>query len=108
VATGTPGSLGVRTGLTGEISFSIPKGVELRQLPVGIGAPGADESCRVRVRSDDPVSALFSLTRWALEHDHQRGSGVAWGDLAILAAWGWADWRSRSPAFRWMPAAINP
>ena len=71
VATGAPGSLGGRTGLAGEISFSIPKGVELRQLPVGIGAPGADESGRVRVHTEDPVSALFSLTRWALEHDHQ-------------------------------------
>ncbi len=71
VATGAPGSLGGRTGLAGEISFSVPKGVELRQLPVGIGAPGADETGRVRVHTDDPVSALFSLTRWALEHDHQ-------------------------------------
>ena len=71
VATGTPGSLGGRAALTGQISFSIPQGVDLRQLPVGIGAPDADENGRVRVHTDDPVSALFSLTRWALEHDHQ-------------------------------------
>jgi ABC-2 type transport system ATP-binding protein len=71
VATGTPGSLGGRTGLAGEISFTIPRGVELRQLPVGIGAPGADARGKVRVRTNDPVSALHSLTRWALEHDHQ-------------------------------------
>jgi ABC-2 type transport system ATP-binding protein len=71
VATGTPGSLGGRTGLAAEISFTIPTGVELRQLPVGIGAPGADGRGKVRVHTDDPVSALHSLTRWALEHDHQ-------------------------------------
>jgi hypothetical protein len=46
-------------------------GVELRQLPVGIGATGIDRSGKVRVGTDDPVSALFSLTRWALEHDHE-------------------------------------
>lgn len=71
VATGTPGSLGSGPHLAGEISFSLPRGVELRQLPVGIGAPGIDRGGRVRVATDDPVSALFSLTRWSLEHGHQ-------------------------------------
>jgi hypothetical protein len=45
--------------------------VELRQLPVGIGATGIDQGGKVRVATDDPVSALFWLTRWALENDHQ-------------------------------------
>jgi ABC-2 type transport system ATP-binding protein len=70
VATGTPGSLGSRSQLAAEISFSVPAGVELRELPVGVGAPATDDGARVRVHTDDPVSALFSLTRWALEHDH--------------------------------------
>ena len=70
VATGTPGSLGRRRQLAAEISFSVPRGVQLRELPVGIGAPGADGTGKVRVQTDDPVSALLSLTRWALDHDH--------------------------------------
>jgi ABC-2 type transport system ATP-binding protein len=71
VATGAPASLGSRSQLAAEISFSVPVGVELRELPVGVGAPDTDDGARVRVRTDDPVSALFSLTRWALEHDHE-------------------------------------
>jgi ABC-2 type transport system ATP-binding protein len=71
VATGTPGSLGTRRQLAGEISFSLPRGVNLRELPVGIGAPDGDRGAKVRVQTDDPVSALFSLTRWALTHDHE-------------------------------------
>ncbi len=71
VAIGTPDSLGGRTQLAAEISFSVPAGVELRQLPVGIGATGIDRSGKVRVATDDPVSALFSLTCWALKHDHE-------------------------------------
>ncbi|MGN6869624.1 MAG: ABC transporter ATP-binding protein [Solirubrobacteraceae bacterium] len=70
VAIGTPGSLGQRRQLATEISFSIPPGVELRQLPVAIGAPAGDGDGKVRVQTDDPVSTLYSLTVWALEHDH--------------------------------------
>ena len=71
VATGTPGSLGNRRHLTGEISFSLPDGISRRELPVGIGAPAGDRGGKVRVKTDDPVSALFSLTHWALDHDHE-------------------------------------
>jgi ABC-2 type transport system ATP-binding protein len=71
VAVGSPGSLGNRGLTAAEISFSIPRGVGLHQLPVGIGARGADGGARVRVKTEDPVSALFSLTRWAVEHDHK-------------------------------------
>lgn len=35
------------------------------------------------------------------------GSGVAWGDLAILAAWGLAGLAIALTRFRWTPAAIN-
>jgi ABC-2 type transport system ATP-binding protein len=71
VATGTPGSLGSRLHHAAEISFSIPRGVKLRELPVGIGAPDSDRGGMVRVQTDDPVSVLFSLTQWALMHDHE-------------------------------------
>jgi ABC-2 type transport system ATP-binding protein len=71
VAAGTPGSLGSRSQLAAEISFSVPAGVELRQLPVGIGIPGTDGGGKARVQTDAPVSALFSLTSWALEYGHE-------------------------------------
>jgi ABC-2 type transport system ATP-binding protein len=71
VATGTPASLGSRPELTAEITCSLPAGVELRQLPVGIGATATEAGGKVRIDTDDPVSTLFALTRWALEHDHQ-------------------------------------
>jgi ABC-2 type transport system ATP-binding protein len=71
VATGTPGSLGSRPELTAEVTFSLPTNVELGQLPVGIGATAMAASGKIRVTTDDPVSTLFALTRWALEHDHQ-------------------------------------
>lgn len=54
-----------------EISFSIPRGVGLHQLPVAIGAPRVAGDGKVRVRTDDPVSTLFSLTLWVLSHDHE-------------------------------------
>ena len=71
VATGAPDSLGNRRQLTGEISFSLPRGVTLRELPVGIGAPASDRGGKVRVHADDPVSALCSLTQWALTRGHE-------------------------------------
>ncbi len=70
VATGTPGSLGSRRQLASAISFTLPGGVSLRELPVGIGAADCDHGGKVRVQTDDPVSALFSLSLWALRHDH--------------------------------------
>jgi ABC-2 type transport system ATP-binding protein len=71
VAAGTPGSLGSRDQLEAEITFSVPAGVELRELPVGVGATETDDGAKVSVQTDDPVSTLFSLTGWALEHDHE-------------------------------------
>ena len=71
VAQGTPQTLGGRDRLTAEISFTVPDGIELSQLPVGIGAPRLESDGKVRVSAEDSVSALFPLTRWALENDHQ-------------------------------------
>jgi ABC-2 type transport system ATP-binding protein len=71
VATGTPDMLGSRRQLAAELSFSLPAGIEPRQLPVGIGATNTNDGGKVRVQTGDPVSALFSLTSWALDHDHE-------------------------------------
>jgi ABC-2 type transport system ATP-binding protein len=77
VAKGTPGSLGQRSLMAAEIIFTAPAGVELTQLPVGLGAPNIDQRGRVSVRCEDPVSAMFSLTQWALRH------GYALADLEL-------------------------
>jgi ABC-2 type transport system ATP-binding protein len=71
VAQGTPPTLGGRDHMTAMISFTVPDGVQLTQLPIGIGATSIASDRKVRVSTADPVSALFSLTRWSLESDHQ-------------------------------------
>jgi ABC-2 type transport system ATP-binding protein len=70
VAAGSPGSLGSGAQPAAEISFSIPPGTEVSRLPAAIGVIAVDHRGKVQIRTEDPVSALFSLTRWALEHDH--------------------------------------
>jgi ABC-2 type transport system ATP-binding protein len=69
VATGTPGSLGHRSRSSAELSFTIPDGVRLQDLPLGVGAADVAADRKVRVRSEDPLSAMFSLTRWARERN---------------------------------------
>ena len=71
VADGTPEALRGRGAMTTELSFSVPRGVRLDELPVGVGVTDLDEDGKARVRCDDPVSAMFSLTSWALGNDHQ-------------------------------------
>jgi len=71
VAEGTPGSIGPRELMAPELSFTVPAGVSLDQLPIGIGVTHMDERRKIRVRCESPVEAMFSLTHWALEHDHE-------------------------------------
>jgi ABC-2 type transport system ATP-binding protein len=71
VARGTPQTLGGRDRMTTEISFTVPHGIALAQLPIGIGATCIESDRRVRVSTEDSVPALFSLTRWALENDFE-------------------------------------
>jgi ABC-2 type transport system ATP-binding protein len=70
IAEGTPGSLGRRSLMAAEITFTVPVGVELSQLPVALGAPSIDHRGRVAVGCDDPVPAMSSLTQWALRHQY--------------------------------------
>jgi ABC-2 type transport system ATP-binding protein len=71
VAQGTPQTLGGRDRMTAEISFTVPDDIQLAQLPIGIGATRIESDGKVRVSTEDSVPALFSLTRWAVENDHQ-------------------------------------
>ena len=70
VAEGTPGSLGRRSLMDALITFTLPAGVELSQLPVGLGAPSVDQRGRVAVGCEDPVPAMLALTQWALRHQY--------------------------------------
>jgi ABC-2 type transport system ATP-binding protein len=69
VASGTPQTLGARELMDAQVSFTLPEGLDFEELPASLEAvaPGGDRL--VRVRAADAVSALFVLSRWAVEHD---------------------------------------
>jgi ABC-2 type transport system ATP-binding protein len=71
VATGTPQTLGARELMDAQVSFTLPEGLSFDELPASLEAlaPGVDRL--VRVRTADPVSSLFVLSRWAVEHNLQ-------------------------------------
>jgi ABC-2 type transport system ATP-binding protein len=52
-----------------QVSFTLPAGFDLASLPASLEAPASSEDRVVRLRSADPVSSLFVLTRWAIEHE---------------------------------------
>lgn len=70
VAIGNPASLRSRQQSTGEISFSLPVGLEPHELPIALGAKPLGPDGKVRVSTDDAVSTLLAVTRWALDHGH--------------------------------------
>jgi ABC-2 type transport system ATP-binding protein len=69
VATGTPQTLGARELMDAQLSFTLPAAIELAGLPASLEAPAPAPDRVVRLRTGDPVSSLFVLTRWAIEHD---------------------------------------
>jgi ABC-2 type transport system ATP-binding protein len=71
VATGTPQTLGARELMDAQISFTLPDGVAWDELPTSLEAAPPSAERVVQVRAADPVSSLFVLTRWAVEHDRQ-------------------------------------
>jgi len=71
VATGTPQTLGARELMDAQISFTLPDGVAWDELPASLEVTPASAGRVVRVRAADPVSSLFVLTRWAVEHELQ-------------------------------------
>jgi ABC-2 type transport system ATP-binding protein len=70
VASGSPRSLANGGQPAVEINFTLPCGTEARQLPAWIATTAVAHRGKVTFRTNDPVSALSSLTGWALEHDH--------------------------------------
>jgi ABC-2 type transport system ATP-binding protein len=78
VATGSPESLGDR-GLHTEIRFRLPDGIELADLPGGIGAAARLDAGMVTMAAADPVPVLRQLTTWA------EGRGVGLPGLTVGA-----------------------
>jgi ABC-2 type transport system ATP-binding protein len=68
VATGTPEDLGDRERLPATISFRLPKGLSVAELPATFSAAPSNEST-VTVQTTTPVATLNELTAWALARD---------------------------------------
>jgi ABC-2 type transport system ATP-binding protein len=76
VALGTPDDLRAKSPLTGTISFRVPPGVTLRQLPDLSGHLHIDGR-QVKVFTPAPVADTWRLTGWAVQ------SGVDLGEFAV-------------------------
>jgi ABC-2 type transport system ATP-binding protein len=78
VAEGTPETLGGRDRALSDVSFTLPPGTALAELPPGL-APGArlGKDKRVHISTLEPARPLYALAGWALE----RGSDL--GDLTV-------------------------
>ena len=66
VAAGTPGSLGGRDEGEAVISFRLPAGTAVTDLPSGLPARPVPREDRVVLRTTAPTGALNVLTSWAL------------------------------------------
>jgi ABC-2 type transport system ATP-binding protein len=67
VASGTPEDLGDRERRPASISFRLPAGAALADLPAEAAAAVVNGDATVTLRTEDPVATLNRLTGWALE-----------------------------------------
>jgi ABC-2 type transport system ATP-binding protein len=67
VAEGTPADLGNREDRPAEISFVLPRRLEVSDLPTEVAAQAQVANGAVSVTSDRPIEVLHLLTGWALE-----------------------------------------
>jgi ABC-2 type transport system ATP-binding protein len=77
VAEGTPSTLGGRDRAVSEITFTLPAGTQLSELPPELHAAAQLGSGQVHLRVAEPAAALSALSGWALA----RGDGLA--DLTV-------------------------
>jgi len=69
VAQGTPETLGGRDRELSDISFRLPAGTALSELPDEVASIARQrDDGRVHVRVGEPARALYALAGWALEH----------------------------------------
>ena len=68
VAEGTPGTLGGRDRAPHEISFTLPEGVAIDELPItSTLVRELDESRRVVIETGEVMATLHSLSGWAID-----------------------------------------
>jgi ABC-2 type transport system ATP-binding protein len=71
VAEGTPVTLGGRDRAAYQITFTLPEGVAIDELPTGAGAPTAlGESGKLIIESEDVMPTVRALSGWAIEHHY--------------------------------------
>ena len=69
VAEGTPTTLGGRDRAAYQITFTLPEGVAIGELPTEAGAPSAlGESGKLLIESEHVMPTLRALSGWAIEH----------------------------------------
>jgi ABC-2 type transport system ATP-binding protein len=69
VADGTPTTLGGRARAAYQITFTLPEGVALRELPSEAGSPSAlGESGKLIIESEQVMATLRALSDWAIAH----------------------------------------
>ncbi len=73
VAEGTPDTLGGRDKAASDISFGLPAGVELAQLPAELAARAQLRDGHIHLADVHPARTLHVLAGWALEHGHDLG-----------------------------------
>ena len=73
VAEGTPQSLGGRAAMAVRISFTLPPGVAVTELPL----PATADNGRIAVESERPLTAVGTLAEWA------NGRGIDLPDLDV-------------------------
>jgi ABC-2 type transport system ATP-binding protein len=71
VAEGTPAALGGRDRAAYQVTFTLPDGVAVEEVPVASGsARMIDDSRRVLVETGEVMRTLHSLSGWAIEHGY--------------------------------------
>ena len=69
VAEGTPTTLGGRDRAAYQITFTLPEGVAIGELPTEAGAPSAvGETGKLIIETDHVMPTLRALSGWAIEH----------------------------------------
>ncbi len=71
VAEGTPSTLGGRDRAAYQITFTLPHGIAIGELPTEAGVPSAvSDTGKLIIQSEHVMRTLRSLSGWAIEHHY--------------------------------------
>ena len=71
VAEGTPSTLGGRDRAAYQITFTLPEGIAIGELPTEAGVPSAvSDTGKLIIESEHVMPTLRSLSGWAIEHHY--------------------------------------